>query len=130
MLLQEPQPSLSPPSDGIIGYEKRSVRIRVSLDLASPAVLEAPVFNFPGWRAWIDGSPARIETSPATGAVRVAVPAGRHEVEVRLTNTVARTLGNFTSLAGSIAVLIILVAAVAGRKTGRFRPGETAKSPG
>jgi hypothetical protein len=98
MLEREPAPTLSPSSEGITDYRKRSTHMWVSLDLASPATLSVPAFNFPGWAAWIDGTPVQTEANPTIGTVQVAVPPGRHEVEVRLTNTPVRTAGNGISL--------------------------------
>ncbi len=64
---------------------------------------------FPGWRYWVNG----VETLShlADGLPVLSVPQGRSVVEMRLTNTPVRTLGNVLS-----AVTVILLLYVYGKK--------------
>jgi hypothetical protein len=120
---EDPRPSLRPAGGRVIAFEKTSTSARVTVDLPEPATLNLPIYDFPGWTAWLDGSPVehgKVSTSgtvpapqahwtePETmdGAIAVPVPAGQHEVVVRFTDTTVRRAGNYVSLA-SIAVLLI-----------------------
>jgi hypothetical protein len=71
-----------------------------------PSLLTLPVFYFPGWVARTDGAEAETGPSPADGTIQIAVPPGRHEIDVRFTDTAVRRAGNAVSL---IAVLGLLV---------------------
>ena len=52
---------------------------RVAVDAAAPATLVVANATFPGWRATVDGTEARI-ASPEGRPFAVPVPAGAHEV--------------------------------------------------
>ena len=62
---------------------------------------------FPGWSARVDGREARIVPTSPDGYMEIAVPPGRHQIEVTLTNTPVRAAANAISL-GSLSVLAIL----------------------
>ena len=69
-------------------------------------------FNFPGWTARVDGADAQISSDPV-GAQLIRVPQGRHTVEIRFANTLARSLGAASSVAG---VFLVSVLTLAGRR--------------
>lgn len=59
--------------------------LELQVESSRPALLVVSEIDYPpDWRAWIDGTPAEIR--PANLVLRsVVVPAGRHEVALRLT---------------------------------------------
>lgn len=61
---------------------------------------------FPGWIALIDGKEVPISYL-SDGIIRISVPQGIHSINVRFTDTAARTAGNILFTA-SVAVLIVL----------------------
>ena len=63
------------------------------------------LFDFPGWRAYIDGVEVPIEMARPEGFITVWVPAGHHEVRVAFTSTPVRTASWLISLAG-LGVLV------------------------
>ena len=66
----------------VVGIERTPARWRMEVAAAGPATLVLANPHFPGWSAALDGRP--VAERPAVGAPwRVAVPAGRHVVEVR-----------------------------------------------
>jgi hypothetical protein len=73
---------------------------------------ETPVrvrrFYFPGWEAWVDGRAAAIAASKPYGLIEVPVPAGSHEVRVRLAATPSQTAGGVLALAGLILAGVLL----------------------
>ncbi|MEO8607608.1 MAG: 6-pyruvoyl-tetrahydropterin synthase-related protein [Chloroflexota bacterium] len=77
--------------------------------VATPFALETYTFNFPGWRAEVDGQPAQITSSKPHGFIRIDVPAGDHIVRLFLTETPAQIAGIVVSL---LAVVIVGVAGV------------------
>ncbi len=74
--------------------------------VASPQAFVARVltFDFPGWRATVDGQPVTIAPSDPHGFITFPVPAGPHDVRVEFGPTLPRTVGAVVSL----ATLIIL----------------------
>ena len=63
------------------------------------------LFQFPGWRADVDGTPVTIEVAQPEGFITVPVPAGDHEVVVRFGTTPARTVGWLLSGVGGLALV-------------------------
>jgi hypothetical protein len=65
-------------------------------------------FYFPGWEAWVDGRAAAIAASKPYGQIEVPVPAGTHEVRVRLAATPSQTAGGVLALAGLILAGVLV----------------------
>ncbi len=89
----------------ILDQYSRGQRFGGVVEMATPGVVQIRVYDFPGWQVRIDGQPVPHRTSPPYGLIQVEVPAGRHEVELVMGWTPARTLG----MAVSGATLLVLV---------------------
>ncbi|MCL4369609.1 MAG: 6-pyruvoyl-tetrahydropterin synthase-related protein [Chloroflexi bacterium] len=63
---------------------------------------------FSGWRAWLDGEPVTVSSSPSQGLCTVAVPSGDHQVRFALERTAARRAAEMLSLAAVVPVLLLL----------------------
>ncbi|MEP7357614.1 MAG: hypothetical protein ABI847_10275, partial [Anaerolineales bacterium] len=74
---------------------------------ATSATLTFNIFDFPGWRATVDGQTTGIIPSVPNGLITLPVPAGRHTVEVTFGSTRPRSLGAGISL-GTLAALGLL----------------------
>lgn len=79
---------------------------RARVEATRPVVLDVRIYDFEGWRATIDGRPAPLEREEGLGAMRLAVPAGAHEVRVWFGWTAFRA----SALAITLATLAILIA--------------------
>ncbi|HTL69068.1 MAG TPA: hypothetical protein VL200_15490 [Lacunisphaera sp.] len=77
---------------------------RAQVVIERPGYLETPRQWLPGYRAWVDGVPAHAGESPGA-LVRVPVPAGRHEVELRYDGTPRLWFGLALSIATGIGLL-------------------------
>ncbi|MBN1248444.1 MAG: hypothetical protein JXC32_12350 [Anaerolineae bacterium] len=64
------------------------------------------LFDFPGWRAYVDGQPVSVELAYPEGFITVPVPAGDHEVIVRFGSTPARRWAWSLSAAGAISLVV------------------------
>ena len=96
--------------------ERRADRIRLDVETSAPGWAVVVDAWDPGWRARVDGRPAEVER--ANVAFRaVAVPAGRHEVEL-----VFRPSAVAPALWTSAASLAALVAAAAIARAPRKEP--------
>jgi hypothetical protein len=72
--------------------------LRLQIEAAGPAQVEAALFDFPDWRVQIDGQTVPHTVSTPNGLVTFTVPAGAHQVELRLEDTAVRRWGNRISL--------------------------------
>jgi len=95
------------------GVEIREVRVRpletaALIETSRPVRLVVHRFDFPGWRAWIDGEPVDIEPTDPQGMISVTVPGGEHRLVVRFGPTPLRTFSTVLSLL-SLVVLVMLV---------------------
>jgi hypothetical protein len=68
------------------------------------STVEISCFFFPGWQASVDGREAPIDTSPNSGLIRLAVPAGGHQVELVFRRTPVRVAADLLSL---LSVLVL-----------------------
>ena len=62
-----------------------------------PGVVRIHLFYFPGWQAYLDGSPVDHRLSNPSGLLEIDVPAGEHRIDVRMEATAARRIGTITS---------------------------------
>jgi hypothetical protein len=124
LVVGEPRPLLGSNPNGMLAYEKRSTALRTVVESPIPSAVKLPVFFFPGWRGWVDGTPVDVAAAPADGTLLVPVPPGRHEVIVRFTNTPPRVIGNALSLITAVGLVLSLPVLALWR--GRSRaPGST-----
>ena len=79
--------------------------IIAEVDATTASTVAFHQFMFPGWRATVDGIPAPLAVAPydesihaSLGYMVVAVPAGRHRVEVAFGTTPARVIGTTVSI--------------------------------
>ena len=103
-----------------IGHARNLIIAEVDATTASTVAFHQ--FMFPGWRATVDGIPAPLAVAPydesihaSLGYMVVAVPAGRHRVEVAFGTTPARVVGTTVS----IMTLTLGLVAVAWRLASR-----------
>jgi hypothetical protein len=95
---------------------QESDRLRLRVDAGTPATVEASVFDFPNWRVRVDGERVAHEASGPYGLITFDLPAGGHDVELRLEDTAVRTAGNWLSLASWLALVLTPVGFVASRR--------------
>lgn len=77
---------------------------------------------FPGWTIALDGNPISAGVHPESGFMLVAIPAGRHRLDARLTDTAIRRTANVLS-AGSLAIFAGWLIAARRRAPREPRPG-------
>jgi hypothetical protein len=117
-----PNPGQPPPAELITAQSPLSAKLVAGgaehdvIDVDAPAATQASlaIAWSPKWHASLDGKAVRLTESPE-GLLQVAIPAGRHRLEVRF----QRDLADYEGLAISLATLLGLVAYVAKRWRGR-----------
>lgn len=112
---EAPEEGARPGAQGarILSAELSDERYRVRVESETPVQLVLADAPYPGWRAWVDGAPVTI--TPANLLSKsVALPSGRHEVEIAFESRSFR-------LGAWITVSTIVVLAVAGLVARRRR---------
>jgi hypothetical protein len=106
--------------EGTVTSTTAGASVTAQVDAAGPATLLFYTYDFPGWRASIDGRRVPHRTEPPYGLIAVDVPAGRHQVAIRHGTTPVRTAGALLS-ALSLAIVVVLFF----WPFRRAKPGET-----
>jgi hypothetical protein len=96
--------------------EHGPTRDRFTVTSPQPFTARVLTFDFPGWRAAVDGQPVPITPSDPHGLIEFPVPAGTHEVRVEFGSTLPRTVGAVISVVTLLVLAWLIVRQVAGRK--------------
>lgn len=93
-------------SDEKLGTDWVSFRVE-----GGPGTVRVNVFQFPIWKAYIDGKETNIYVADDEkwGRMYVDVPEGTHEVHLKLTNTPLRTISNYISLVTWVGLILFLL---------------------
>jgi len=87
-------------------WEPETRGFTVGVTEKSSAVLR--LFNYPAWKAEVNGREVKTETRDVTGQMVIAVVAGENTVRVIFTRTPDRILGGAISLATLILLLLLM----------------------
>ena len=68
-----------------------------SFSSAAPGQIVLRLFNYPAWKAEVNGQPVLTETQDDTGQMLVPVRAGQNQVRIRFVTTKDRILGRIIS---------------------------------
>jgi len=87
------------------------LRCEVRLSAAQPASLTFNIFNFPGWKALLNGRPTATLTRPPHGLIGVSLPSGEHTLHLFFASTLLRDLANVISIVSAAVLLAGVVLA-------------------
>jgi hypothetical protein len=91
----------------IIKWE--SAKRIIKITSKTPLFLRIRTFNFPGWKAYIDGIETGIKTEKGVGAMLIGIPEGKHVLIIRFEDTPIRYYAKLLSLASLVSLTILLV---------------------
>lgn len=77
--------------------------VAVSSDTAAVAF---PTYYWPGWEAWVDGTPTPVRAAVGLGWITLDVPAGQHQIDLRLGRTPLRLWAELLSLAALVPAAV------------------------
>jgi hypothetical protein len=83
----------------------KPLHTRYQISAPEDFLLRLFLFQFPGWRVWVDGELVEPELGRPEGFIVVPVPAGEHVVDVAFGSTPPRTWGAALSLAALLATV-------------------------
>ncbi|MEJ5308680.1 MAG: 6-pyruvoyl-tetrahydropterin synthase-related protein [Anaerolineae bacterium] len=81
-------------------------RNRFAVRAPRETLLRLFLFDFPGWKAYVDGQETAITIAKPEGLITLKVPAGEHEVLLRFEDTPPRTAGWLIAGTGLIAFFV------------------------
>ena len=90
---------------------------QVLVNVQSPATLQFFTYYYPGWSATVDGQDTEIRAEGTYALITLDLPAGEHEVGIRLTNTPLRTVAAIISILAAILLVGLLVVRSSRRQT-------------
>jgi hypothetical protein len=82
---------------------------RVQVTAQGPVTLQFYTYYYPGWRATVDGQDAEIRPEGDYALITLDLPAGDHDVAIRLTNTPLRTVASIISVLAAILLAGLFV---------------------
>lgn len=93
---------------------------QIELVIASEEPYQAVfhTFYFPGWAAWVDGQPVRLNPVTERGLIGVGMPAGLHDLQLRFRETHVRLVAD-----GLSALALLVVVGLFGRAVWKFKSG-------
>jgi hypothetical protein len=89
-------------------WQPRDIALRVETE--GGVALNVSQFYYPGWAAYLDGRRHPLAPSAPDGLLHLDVPAGTHQVNLRLRHTAAEDAGIILSAASLFALLLCFVA--------------------
>jgi hypothetical protein len=90
---------------------------KLTVNLPQDDKLIVRTFNFPGWKAAVDGKPSTIDSYPELGAMEIALNAGTHTIQLEFSDTPPRQIGNIMTLTAFVMMLALMaIVALKGRR--------------
>jgi hypothetical protein len=99
------QPKVISGIGDISSFTKQTNRFSFDADIYSHALVVVPVMYFPNWVVIVNNKEVPVEINGAHGVIAVNLPAGKHIVRGRFTDTPIRSFANWITVL-SFAILI------------------------
>jgi hypothetical protein len=80
----------------------------IEMTAQQSVILRIRTFNFPGWKAYVDGVPTEIITEELTGAMLINVPTGKHRLVIKFEDTPIRYYSKVISLVSLLGIVSML----------------------
>ena len=93
----------------ILNLTQKGHRLAFQVQAAQPSLIQVHIFQFPGWKAFLDGQPVEPSELDMNGCMCFAIPQGDHEVALRFGHTPLRTASELVSLAALGLGLLLLL---------------------
>jgi hypothetical protein len=109
-----PQPEVLEGNATFSNYSKGSDFQKGEINVKNSALIRLPLFDFPGMVTKVDGKIVSHVNNDCRGEdfclglITFKVPTGIHSIDVELTNTPVRTIGNWLSLVSTLGVIGLL----------------------
>jgi hypothetical protein len=91
----------------IIKWE--SAKRIIKITSKTPLALWIRIFNFPGWKSYIDGKQTEIKTEEGVGAMLIDVPEGKHTLVLKFVDTPVRYYAKIISIISSCVMALLVL---------------------
>ena len=88
-------------------FKRASDKFSGNVVVKSKANILAPITYFPGWQVWVNGKILPQQSPSSMGLISFELLPGSYKIDVKLTNTPIRSIGNILSLI-SIGLVVVL----------------------
>ena len=93
----------------IENFEKSSNKFEFKVETKDRAIVDIPIFDFPNWQVYANGSPIKHSNKGEFGTIQVTLGPGNYLVNGYFQNTQLRMIANSLSvLAAGLVLLVIL----------------------
>jgi hypothetical protein len=87
------------------GGASSEVRVRAE----TPVTVQFYTYDYPGWQMTLNDVPVPHRNAPPYGLVTVDVPAGDHQLVLRMGTTPPRTVGGIASLVAGVLIIALVI---------------------
>jgi XTP/dITP diphosphohydrolase len=124
---EAPKISLDPPEPARIHVLKWEAEQKIfTVEVAKPTVLVLRLFNYPAWKAEVNGRRVPIQTRTVTGQMMINAAAGMNQLSLTFARTWDRTAGAIVSIIAILVVIAVLVWTGTRKRRGTFHSGKFA----
>ena len=81
---------------------------RFQIDARAPTIFQLNTFNFPGWKAYLNGKRVVINDNNKFKLITVLIPKGEYELKFVFEDTFIRRTANIISLMAVIICLLVI----------------------
>lgn len=92
----------------ITNFVNESNRFSFNATASSYSVIDVPVFDFPNWTTFINGTLSSHSDSFPTGRIEIKLAKGEHKINGEFKNTPIRTASNLLSLVSFLVFVLLL----------------------
>ena len=89
------------------GYNVRSNKFSLNIDVAENAYIQVPVFDFPDWQVYVNNQKIEHDNKSQLGRIGFNLTPGNYQVKGILKDTPARTAGNILTILSALVLAII-----------------------
>lgn len=82
----------------ILSFKKGTNWQRGEIEAMNDSKIQLPIYYFPGMKAWVDNKNVDIDYSNYLGLVSFEIPAGKHNLSVKLLRSPVRVFGDWLTI--------------------------------
>lgn len=90
----------------VLSFEQKTAKAKANIKVLSDSKIEVPITYFPGWQVSANGERVNLSEPSLQGLITFQLPKGDYQIDLALTDTPVRIIGNLVSL---ITVLLFLI---------------------
>jgi len=101
--------NITPPNYEISGLKTGTNWSLFNLNLKQNATITISRLAYPGFKITDFGQNIKYNIEPKLGRLQIDLPEGQHQIYIKLSNTLIRTVSNIISLISIISIILVLI---------------------